>query len=146
MGASRGWGGAMQPTSPAWAAPQGLPKLPCTPAWLGAWAGNIPHHGQGRAAPAHCLLTLKPHAGHALPLVSGKSWAALQTFTCSMETPGQGLQRGVRQRSRTRAKRQGRCLTLGVRQCPPACLQLPAPAAGDGARSRDSKAMPVCSR
>lgn len=47
MGASRGWGGAMQPTSPAWAAPQGLPKLPCTPAWLGAWAGNIPHHGQG---------------------------------------------------------------------------------------------------
>lgn len=56
----------------------GPPKPPGTPVGPGAWAGNIPRHGS--------------HAGHALLLVSGKSWTALQTFTCSTETPGQGLQ------------------------------------------------------
>lgn len=107
----------MQPTSPAWAAPQGLLQLSCMPAWPGSWAANIPHHRQAEAAPARCPLTIVP-----LLSVSGKSWAAPQTFTCFMETPGQGLQRAVRQRSRAGAERQGRGVTSGDRQCPLACL------------------------
>lgn len=75
-----GWSNAAH--QPSLGISPGSPKLLSAPAGTGAWAGNILHHGLGP----------KSRAGHALLLVSGKSWAALQTFTCSPETPGQGLQ------------------------------------------------------
>lgn len=45
--------------------------------------------------------------------------------------PGPGLQGSFSQRSKAKAKRQGRSATSEVRRCPPACWQLPSPAAGD---------------
>lgn len=99
----------MQPYSAAWAPAHGVSQLPQTPAWLGP---SRQHQHE-------------THAGHVLVLVFGESWAALQTFTCSVETPGQGMRGLLEGQGQSKGARQ----MCDSRIRPPACLQLPDPTA-----------------
>lgn len=112
-------GGAEAGWSSAPAQPEQLPRyLPSCPApQPGQVRGQRTSHSTGGER-QHQRAALSPKCR----CCWAPRWAARQTFTCSTETPGQGLQRAVKERSRARAERQGRGVTAGDRQCPPACL------------------------
>lgn len=131
-GGHRGWGGATQPTSPAWASPQDLPNFSVHQ------QGRV--HGQGTSYTTgsdrnpvlvmHCCWSLERAGLLCRPL---RAPQRPQGKVCKTEEQGQS--------KKTRPMHDPRSWAM-----PSHHLQLPDPAAGDRAGSRASKAMPACSR